>query len=135
MRWTSARCRASLGGPIGEVRYNPEYAEWDPSHDELGYEEYPYLDGLGKGPAQCFRYGGFGHLAAQCATPKGAGKGGGKDLRKGGVKGNNGKGKDMKGAGKGKSRIPCSECGKLGHGPDARRAMFHLAGKIFKPCP
>eukprot|EP00974_Lingulodinium_polyedra_P110307 10670027-Lingulodinium_polyedra.AAC.1 len=89
---------------IGEVGYDPEHAEWDPSHYELGYEEYSYLGALGKGPAQCFRCGGFGHLAAQCATPKGAGKGGGKDSGKVGAKGNKGKGKDTKGFGKGKSR-------------------------------
>ena len=106
-------------GPIGEIGSDPEVAEWDLAHGEHVYEEYSYLDALGKAPAQCFRCGGFGHLAAQCATPKGAGKGGGKDTGKGGAKGNKGKGKDGKGFGKGKARVPCSGCGKLGHGPDA----------------
>lgn len=97
--------------------YGAEDSEWNGFGEDSGYEEYSCVDSVGKGAAQCYRCMGFGHMAAQCATPKGMSKGGGKDSGKGSVKGK-GKGKDSKGIGKGKTRVPCPVCGKLGHGPD-----------------
>ena len=76
----------------------------------------------------CHRCGGNGHMAKDCATPKGKGKGKdswsrghgkGFDGKGFGGKGFGGKGtKGEKGKSKGKGKGPCEVCGKIGHGPD-----------------
>ena len=79
---------------------------------------------VGKGD-HCYRCGGLGHIASDCPTPKGKGKGredkafhakGGKGQEKGKGKGFGGKGPAK---GKGKGEVVCSYCGKRGH--DASR--------------
>ena len=70
------------------------------------------VNALGKGGSLCYRCGGQGHLAWQCATPKGAGKG----KADGGKQG--GKGFSAKSSSHGKSQKICENCGKTGHVKD-----------------
>ena len=75
------------------------------THDDGHYEE---VQAVGKSSICCYRCGGQGHVARDCATPEPKGKG-------------KGKGKDGKGKGKSKGKNDwngyCSYCGKQGHGP------------------
>ena len=108
----------------------------DPNAMDVGYageEEWAWDDAdggeydvaaVGRGD-HCYRCGGMGHIANDCPTPKGKGKG--KEDRtfnaKGGKGADKGKGKGVggKGAvkGKGKGGAVCGYCGKRGH--DASR--------------
>lgn len=109
--------RMMLKDPNAMDAYITDEGGWNVYDENSGHEVYFSMDAVGKGTAQCYRCIGFRHMAAQCATPKGMGKGGGKDSWKGGAK-SKGKGKDPKGAGKGKTRVPCPGCMRLGHGAD-----------------
>lgn len=101
----------------------------DPNAMDVGYVddgEYEEDVGAVTKDTKCYRCGGYGHLAVHCATPKGEGKGKGRE--KGTKGGDYGKGKYSKGGGKsyegkgfgknGKGRQVCDYCGKTGHGPD-----------------
>ena len=110
---------------IGYAGY-PAYGNCN-HYDDYGEDEeqrYEEVGAVGE-DRQCYRCGGYGHLAAECGTPKGNGKGkGGKGGKgaKGGFKGKgkhkgDHKGDHYKGDGKGKGKQQCSHCGKPGHGP------------------
>ena len=92
--------------------------------DQNYYEDDEWnVDGISPN-TNCYRCGGYGHLAKDCATAKGGGKGNGKGpdgkgkgyLGKGDGKNNYGKGKDAGKGGKGKGyQGTCWKCGKIGH--------------------
>ena len=106
-----------VGYAVAEEQY------WDEEDGETRE-----LGAVGRGD-HCYRCGGMGHIANDCSTPKGKGKGREDRLhgkgygQKGGQwseKGQSyGKGKGGKGAdkGKGKGTVTCSHCGKRGHDP------------------
>lgn len=80
------------------------------------------IDALAKVGMQCYNCHGYGHRVDVCPS-QGGGKGpGGKQGQGKGGKGDvKGKGKGGKGDPKGKGKgfqVPCSVCGKMGHGPD-----------------
>ena len=83
--------------------------EYDDEADDIG--------AVGR-DERCYRCGGIGHMAAECPTPKGKGKGREDRAVQGkGMKGaSGGKGGDKgKGKGSGKSGLICDHCGKRGH--------------------
>lgn len=73
-------------GHAVELAYGVENSERNGFGEDSGYEKYSCVESSGKGATQCYRCMGFGHMAAQCATPKGMSKGGGKDSGKRSVK-------------------------------------------------
>lgn len=85
--------------------------------DNCGNDGWEEQDIAAVGKGACFRCGGVGHRAADCATPAPlAAKGkGDKGKGKGAVWGEKGKGK---GNGKGGVRPQCAHCGKTGHTPE-----------------
>jgi len=97
-----------------------------------------HIDALGKGGQSCYKCGGVGHYARDCAT-KGEGKGG----KVGGFSG--GKGSGFGGGGKG-GKGTCFNCGEVGHfarectkpkgkgkggGPETGGKGFGFQGKCF----
>ena len=112
--------------PDGETYIDEVGRTWYPSNDDgEGFDEFQQVDAVGNG--LCFRCGGVGHQVTTCSTPKGAGKDQGKGAGKGAPKGK-GKGKaSEKGKGKG---LPCSGCGKTGHGPSE---CWTLHPELWKP--
>ena len=110
--------------------------EVDDVWGEQGPEEQD-VAGVSRGD-HCYRCGGMGHIANECPTPKGKGKGkedrayntkGNKGKEKGKGKGNAGKGHEK---GKGKGNVVCGYCGKRGH--DASRCWaLHPEQTPWKP--
>ena len=114
---------------------NPDQMDVDymDDHDhEWDEQEDPETCTVGKGPF-CYRCGGQGHIARNCATPeptsdksKGDGKGGGKGKGKGKGKGGKADGKAAASTWRGY----CSYCGKPGHAPkECRKRLRDEEGK------
>ena len=112
-----SRIQQSAPTPMDIGAVNDEKAEkcepcYPPSYGEGGEDE---INSLGKGgKGNCYRCGGYGHMAKDCPTPevkgnlKGGGKGYGDKGKSYGAKGYPGKGV------KGETR-ECYNCGKKGH--------------------
>ena len=80
---------------VKDDAYGDDAADADRVNQEINQ-----IKGNGKG-SQCYRCGGYGHIARNCSTPPVKGKG----------KGDEGKG----GKGQGKEDRVCYNCGKKGH--------------------
>ena len=113
--WVSNRVASGVPMDIGGVE-QPEQDGWT-------------VDAV-SAATQCYRCGGWGHMASKCATPMGKAKGKGQEKSKGSGKG---KGKEWQGSEGGKSegkeggkaqgkgavgkgyQGTCWNCGKVGH--------------------